>query len=100
MPLHFGEVTLLPVEQENCAKKAALELFQLYSPSEILPNRSTQSPRIPHWSFFQKNKALIYRKDKDGFYVYAKPSLCDTNAVIKYISRYLGRLVRVSFRNH
>lgn len=42
---------------------------------------------------FKKTKALIYRKDKDGFYVYAKPGLCDTGAVIKYISRYLGRPV-------
>lgn len=42
---------------------------------------------------FKKTKALIYRKDKNGFYVYAKPNLCDTNTVIKYISRYLGRPV-------
>lgn len=42
---------------------------------------------------FKKTKALIYRKDKDGFYVYAKPNLSDTDTVIKYISRYLGRPV-------
>lgn len=42
---------------------------------------------------FKKTKALIYQKDKNGFYVYAKPNLCDTNTVIKYISRYLGRPV-------
>lgn len=42
---------------------------------------------------FKTTKALIYRKDKNGFYVYAKPNLCDTDAVIKYISRYLGRPV-------
>ena len=42
---------------------------------------------------FKKTKALIYRKDKNGFYVYAKPALSDTNTVIKYISRYLGRPV-------
>lgn len=42
---------------------------------------------------FRKTKALIYRKDKNGFYVYAKPNLCDTDTVIKYISRYLGRPV-------
>lgn len=42
---------------------------------------------------FKKTKALIYRKDKNGFYVYAKPNLCDTDTVIKYISRYLGRPV-------
>lgn len=42
---------------------------------------------------FKKTKALIYRKDKNGFYVYAKPSLSDTDTVIKYVSRYLGRPV-------
>lgn len=42
---------------------------------------------------FKKTKALIYSKDKNGFYVYAKPSICNTNTVIKYISRYLGRPV-------
>lgn len=42
---------------------------------------------------FKKTKALIYRKDKNGFYVYAKPALSNTGTVIKYISRYLGRPV-------
>lgn len=42
---------------------------------------------------FKKTKALIYRKDIHGFYVYAKPNLCNTDTVIKYISRYLGRPV-------
>ena len=42
---------------------------------------------------FKKTKALIYSKDKNAFYVYAKPSICNTNTVIKYISRYLGRPV-------
>jgi len=42
---------------------------------------------------FKKTKALIYSKDKNGFYVYAKPNLCNTDIVIKYISRYLGRPV-------
>lgn len=42
---------------------------------------------------FKKTKADIYKKDKNGFYVYAKPNLCDTKTVIKYISRYLGRPV-------
>lgn len=42
---------------------------------------------------FKKIKAHIYSKDKNGFYVYAKPNLCDTNTIIKYISRYLGRPV-------
>ena len=41
----------------------------------------------------KRQKALIYRKDSDGFYVYAKPNLCDTQTVVKYISRYLGRPV-------
>ena len=40
---------------------------------------------------FKKIKAYIYHKDKNGFYVYAKPNLCDPNTVIKYIGRYLGR---------
>lgn len=40
---------------------------------------------------FKKTKAAIYKKDKNGFYVYAKPNLCDPNTTIKYISRYLGR---------
>ena len=42
---------------------------------------------------FKKTKALIYKKDSNGFYVYAKPNLCDTQTVVKYISRYLGRPV-------
>ena len=42
---------------------------------------------------FKKVKSRIYQKDKNGFYVYAKPNLCDTDTVIKYISRYLGRPV-------
>lgn len=47
---------------------------------------------------FQKTKALIYSKDKDGFYVYAKPNLCDPDTVVKYISRYLGRPVIATSR--
>ena len=42
---------------------------------------------------FKKTKALIYKKDKNGFYVYAKPNLCDSKTVLNYISRYLGRPV-------
>ena len=42
---------------------------------------------------FKKTKALIYKKDKNGFYVYAKPNLCDSKTILKYISRYLGRPV-------
>jgi len=39
---------------------------------------------------FKKVNASIYRKDKNGFYIYAKPNLCDPDTVIKYIGRYLG----------
>lgn len=42
---------------------------------------------------FKKTKAAIYKKDKNGFYVYAKPNLCVPDTVVKYISRYLGRPV-------
>ena len=42
---------------------------------------------------FKKVKAAIYKKDKNGFYVYAKPNLCDTKTVSQYIGRYLGRPV-------
>ena len=42
---------------------------------------------------FKKVKAAIYKKDKNGFYVYAKPALTDPSTVSKYISRYLGRPV-------
>ena len=47
---------------------------------------------------FKNTKAAIYKKDKNGFYVYAKPDLCDTDTVIKYISRYLGRPVIATSR--
>ncbi|MDD2978741.1 MAG: transposase [Hespellia sp.] len=47
---------------------------------------------------FKKTKSLIYKKDKNGFYVYAKPNLCDPDTVVKYISRYLGRPVIASSR--
>ena len=40
---------------------------------------------------FKKTKALCYRNNKHGFYVYAKPKKCDPDTVIKYIGRYLGR---------
>nr|WP_330412182.1 transposase [Dorea formicigenerans] len=46
----------------------------------------------------KKTKAAIYKKDKNGFYVYAKPNLCDTDMVVKYISRYLGRPVIATSR--
>ena len=44
-------------------------------------------------SSFKKVKAAIYKKDKNGFYVYAKPTLTDPSTVSQYISRYLGRPV-------
>jgi hypothetical protein len=47
---------------------------------------------------FKKTKAAIYKKDKNGFYVYAKPNLCDPNTVVKYISRYLSRPVIATSR--
>jgi len=49
-------------------------------------------------SSFKKTKAAIYRKDKNGFYVYAKPNLCDPDTVVKYINRYLGRPVIATLR--
>lgn len=42
---------------------------------------------------FHKVKAYIYNKDKNGFYIYAKPNLCDPKTVTRYITRYLGRPV-------
>ena len=42
---------------------------------------------------FKKVKAEIYKKDKNGFYVYAKPAISDPTKVSEYICRYLGRPV-------
>ncbi len=47
---------------------------------------------------FKKTKALCYKKNKNGFYVYAKPNKCDPDTVIKYIGRYLGRPVIATSR--
>lgn len=47
---------------------------------------------------FKKLKAACYNDYKDGFYVYAKPNLCDPDTVVKYISRYLGRPVIATSR--
>ena len=47
---------------------------------------------------FKKVKASIYKNQKNGFYVYAKPNRCKPNAVIKYIGRYLGRPVIATSR--
>lgn len=47
---------------------------------------------------FKKVKASCYREHKDGFYVHAKPNLCDSKTVAKYIGRYLGRPVIATSR--
>jgi len=47
---------------------------------------------------FKKTKSYIYKNCPNGFYVYAKPSLCDNKEVIKYIGRYLGRPVIATSR--
>lgn len=47
---------------------------------------------------FRKTKALCYKNNKHGFYVYAKPNRCDPNTVIRYIGRYLGRPVIATSR--
>lgn len=47
---------------------------------------------------FKKVKAKCYREHKQGFYVYAKPNLCDPEIVVKYIGRYLGRPVIATSR--
>ena len=47
---------------------------------------------------FKKVKASVYKNQKNGFYVYAKPNRCKPNAVIKYIGRYLGRPVIATSR--
>lgn len=40
----------------------------------------------------------MYKNHTEGFYVRAKPNLCDPNTTIKYISRYLGRPVIATSR--
>ena len=47
---------------------------------------------------FKKTKALCYRNNKHGFYVYAKPNKCDPKTVVRYIGRYLGRPVITASR--
>ena len=47
---------------------------------------------------FKKVKASIYHNHKNGFYVYAKPNLCDPKVITKYIGRYLGRPVIATSR--
>lgn len=47
---------------------------------------------------FKKVKASVYRNQQNGFYVYAKPNLCNPSIVTKYIGRYLGRPVIATSR--
>ena len=47
---------------------------------------------------FKKVKSKSYSQHKQGFYVYAKPNLCDPKVVAKYIGRYLGRPVIATSR--
>ena len=47
---------------------------------------------------FKKIKSKCYTDHKQGFYVYAKPNLCEPKTVIKYIGRYLGRPVIATSR--
>lgn len=49
-------------------------------------------------SSFKEVKAKCYREHQQGFYVYAKPNLCDPRIVVKYIGRYLGRPVIATSR--
>ncbi len=47
---------------------------------------------------FKQVKASVYRSLKNGFYVYAKPDLCNPAVVTRYIGRYLGRPVIATSR--
>ena len=47
---------------------------------------------------FKKTKALCYKNNEHGFYVYAKNNKCDPKTVVKYIGRYLGRPVIATSR--
>jgi hypothetical protein len=47
---------------------------------------------------FKTVKGSIYRNNKNGFYVYAKPNKCNPKSVINYIGRYLGRPVIATSR--
>lgn len=49
-------------------------------------------------SSFKSVKSFIYKNCPNGFYVYAKPSLCNCKHVIRYIGRYMGRPVIASSR--
>ena len=41
----------------------------------------------------QKTKNCIFKGNKNGFYVYAKPNQCNPKQIADYIGRYLGRPV-------
>ena len=62
------------------------------------------SPSLMKWNLpsagpsFKKVKSLCYSEHKQGFYVYAKPNLCDPSTIVKYIGRYLGRPVIATSR--
>src|SRR5699024_12297773 len=47
---------------------------------------------------FKKVKAKCYSEHEHGFYVYAKPNLCNPKIVARYIGRYLGRPVIAASR--
>ncbi|HIX67100.1 MAG TPA: transposase [Candidatus Anaerostipes excrementavium] len=47
---------------------------------------------------FKKVKAKCYSEHVHGFYVYAKPNLCNPKIVARYIGRYLGRPVIAASR--
>lgn len=47
---------------------------------------------------FKQVISSIYKNQKNGFYIYAKPNKCNPNDVIKYIGRYLGRPVIATSR--
>ena len=74
------------------------------------PSMSFKRINVRHWhcvftideknsgASFKLTKSLCYREHKQGFYVYAKPNLCNSKTVIKYIGRYLGRPVIATSR--
>ncbi|XQR04662.1 transposase [Acetobacterium wieringae] len=51
-----------------------------------------------HFNALAPMKSLIYKLCPQGFYVYAKPNVCNPNEVVNYIGRYLGRPVIATSR--
>lgn len=49
-------------------------------------------------NYFRKFKNSIYSHTKNGFYVYAKPTLSSNYDVVNYIIRYIGRPVMAQSR--